>query len=145
MPTSVPFAPFSAMLLAVALASVGVDTENSFTSVMLIETVSIVNDVSLLVAWMAWAVAETTYAHDTVVKIRKSATHAGGGSVRVRIQNAAGTVDYVTATVSIPTDDSVVDVVYNGPAGGPFGVRVFLDNFAIGEQVEIAVGCLVVS
>ena len=49
-PTSVPFAAFSATLLAVALASTGVETGDSFTSVMLIETVSVVNDVSLLVA-----------------------------------------------------------------------------------------------
>lgn len=100
---------------------------------------------SFAVPWMVWNVLETTYAHDTIVKIRKSATHAGGGSIRVRIQNSAGTVDYVTETVTIPTDATEIDVVYNGPAGGPFGVRVFLDNFAIGQQVEIAVGCLVVS
>jgi hypothetical protein len=100
---------------------------------------------SFSVPWMVWNVLETTYAHDTIVKIRKSATHAGGGSIRVRIQNAAGTVDYVTETVTIPTDATEIDVVYNGPAGGPFGVRVQLDNFAIGQQVEIAVGCLVAS
>jgi hypothetical protein len=87
----------------------------------------------------------TTFPHDAVVKVRKSATHGGGGSIRVRIQNAAGTVDYITATVSIPTDDSVVDVVYNAPAGGPFAGRVTLDNFAVGEEVEIGLAHFVVS
>lgn len=100
---------------------------------------------SFAVSWMSWNVIETTYKHDTVVRIRKSVTHSRGGSVRVRIQNAAWAVAYVTTSVSIPTDDSVVDVVYNGPAGGPFGAHVFWDNLGIGEQLEFAVACLVVS
>jgi hypothetical protein len=54
-------------------------------------------------------------------------------------------VDYITATVSIPTDDSVVDVVYNAPVGGPFAGRVTFDNFAVGQQVEIGLGHFVVS
>lgn len=97
------------------------------------------------VLWMNWSVNETDYAHDTIVRIRKSATHPGGGSIRVRLQNSAGTVTYVTQTVTIPTDATEIDVVYNGLAGGPFAARVLLDEFAIGDQVEIAVACLVVS
>jgi hypothetical protein len=88
---------------------------------------------------------QASFPHDLICKVRKSATHPGGGSIRVRIQNEAGTVDYITATVAIPTDDSVVDVVYNGPAGGPFAGRVTFDNFAVGEQVEIGLGHFVVS
>lgn len=151
---NVPFVEHPNLIWASTPASSGtgwtrtqLDAAGDLRSSRLFRFFRIVNTsaASFAVAWMAWAVAETTYAHDTVVKIRKSATHAGGGTIRVRIQNAAGTVDYVTTTVSIPTNDSEVEVVYNGPAGGPFGVRVFLDNFAIGEQVEIAVGCLVTS
>ena len=52
MPTSVPFTVFSETLFAVTFASAGVETENSFTSAMPIETVTVVNEVSLLVARM---------------------------------------------------------------------------------------------
>ena len=52
MPTSDPLAEFSATLLAVGSESTGVDTGDSFTSLMLMVNVSDVNDVSLLVARM---------------------------------------------------------------------------------------------
>ena len=53
MPTSVPFVAFSTTLFAVVSASTGVDTDDSFKSLIPIVTVSDVNEVSLLVARMA--------------------------------------------------------------------------------------------
>ena len=119
-PTGVPLAAFSATLLDTGLASTGVDTEDSLTSLILMVTVIVVNDESLLVARMMISyedAASRSIASATV-------TTPVFGSIANR-PPASSVSEYVT--ISVPSASSAVAMTPTGAPMAEFSTTRFTE------------------
>jgi hypothetical protein len=91
------------------------------------------------VTWMQWFTIQAEFAHQTIVTIRKSANHSGGGTVRIRL--FAGATEMESEVVTIPSDGSVQTVAYASIADALHVNEVRVDQLAPGTAFEIGVEC----